>query len=157
MILTAFPKTTYEISIHEIYQWLPVKVKPERDQNKDRAIRENCGCTGDNGLKFVKPYKARQRFIATVETAKHRIFQFPADAKIAPDNMLVVIAHDQPSTPGVLSSRVHALWALAAGGTLEDRPRHNKTRCLKPSFLAPSAADAEVIGALAENRRPLQK
>ena len=72
-------------------------------------------------------------FIATVETTKHRIFQF-MDAKIAPDNMLVVIAHDQPATLGVLSSRVHALWALAAGGTLEDRPRYNKTRCFETFY-----------------------
>ena len=65
--------------------------------------------------------------------------------------MLVVIAHDQPATLGVLSSRVHALWALAAGGTLEDRPRYNKTRCFETfPFPVLSAADAEVIGALAE-------
>lgn len=90
------------------------------------------------------------RFIATVETTKHRIFQF-MDAKIAPDNMLVVIAHDQPATLGVLSSRVHALWALAAGGTLEDRPRYNKTRCFETfPFPALTDAQARTIGALAE-------
>jgi hypothetical protein len=33
------------------------------------------------------------RYIATVETAKHRVFQF-LDGSIVPDNMLVVIASD---------------------------------------------------------------
>ena len=134
----------------EIYQWLLVKVKPERDQNKDRAIRENWWLHGRQRPEIRKALQGLPRFIATVETAKHRIFQF-MDAKIAPDNMLVVIAHDQPATLGVLSSRVHALWALAAGGTLEDRPRYNKTRCFETfPFPVLSAADAEVIGALAE-------
>ncbi len=32
---------------------------------------------------------------------------------------------------GVLSSGVHVLWALAQGGTLEDRPRYNKSRCFE--------------------------
>ncbi|MHB1689370.1 MAG: type IIL restriction-modification enzyme MmeI [Thiomonas sp.] len=32
---------------------------------------------------------------------------------------------------GVLSSSVHTAWALAQGGTLEDRPRYNKTRCFE--------------------------
>ena len=134
----------------EIYQWLLVKVKPERDQNKDRAIRENWWLHGRQRPEIRKALQGLPRFIATVETAKHRIFQF-MDAKIAPDNMLVVIAHDQPATLGVLSSRVHALWALAAGGTLEDRPRYNKTRCFETfPFPALSDAQARTIGALAE-------
>ncbi len=134
----------------EIYQWLLVKVKPERDQNKDRAIRENWWLHGRQRPEIRKALQGLPRFIATVETAKHRIFQF-MDAKIAPDNMLVVIAHDQPATLGVLSSRVHALWALAAGGTLEDRPRYNKTRCFETfPFPALTDAQARTIGALAE-------
>jgi MmeI, target recognition domain len=66
-----------------------------------------------------------------VETAKHRTFIF-LDAAVLPDNMLVNIAFDDAFFLGVLSSRVHVTWALAAGGTLEDRPRYNKTRCFDP-------------------------
>ena len=33
---------------------------------------------------------------------------------------------------GIQASRVHLVWALASGGTLEDRPRYNKTRCFDP-------------------------
>ena len=43
---------------------------------------------------------------------------------------------------GVLSSRVHVSWALAAGGTLEDRPRYNKTRCFDP-FPFPDASEEQ--------------
>ena len=45
--------------------------------------------------------------------------------------MLVVIALDDAYFLGVLSSRVHVVWALVQGGTLEDRPRYNKSRCFE--------------------------
>ncbi len=65
--------------------------------------------------------------------------------------MLVNIALDDAYFLGVLSSRVHVWWALAAGGTLEDRPRYNKTRCFDP-FPFPDAAEPqrERIRALGE-------
>ena len=43
---------------------------------------------------------------------------------------------------GVLSSRIHVTWALAAGGTLEDRPRYNKSRCFEP-FPFPDASEPQ--------------
>lgn len=133
-----------------LYQHLAERVKPERDQNTRAVYRDNWWLFGEPRKELRRYLMGLACFIATVETTKHRIFQF-MDAKIAPDNMLVVIAHDQPATLGVLSSRVHALWALAAGGTLEDRPRYNKTRCFETfPFPALTDAQARTIGALAE-------
>ena len=73
------------------------------------------------------------RYIATVETAKHRTFQF-LDANVAPDNMLTCLASADAMHLGVLSSRVHVVWALAAGGRLGmgNDPRYNKSRCFEP-------------------------
>lgn len=71
------------------------------------------------------------RYIATIETAKHRFFQF-LDASVLPDNMLVNIASPDSRILSVMSSRVSVLWMLGAGGTLEDRPRYNKTRTFDP-------------------------
>ena len=50
-----------------------------------------------------------------------------------------------------LSSRIHVCWALANGGTLEDRPRYNKDICFDP-FPFPPAVDLQKhrIGELAE-------
>ena len=56
--------------------------------------------------------------------------------------MLVVIALDDAFYLGVLSSRIHVTYALAAGGTLEDRPRYNKSRCFDP-FPFPICGEAE--------------
>jgi hypothetical protein len=48
--------------------------------------------------------------------------------------MLIAIASDDAFHLGVLSSRVHVVWALAAGGRLGmgNDPRYNKSRCFEP-------------------------
>lgn len=73
------------------------------------------------------------RYVATVETTKHRIFQF-IDQAILPDNMLIVIATDDAANLGILSSRIHVVWALRAGGWLGvgNDPRYSKSRCFDP-------------------------
>ena len=43
---------------------------------------------------------------------------------------------------GVFSSCIHIAWTLAAGGTLEDRPRYTKSVCFDP-FPFPTATDAQ--------------
>jgi len=92
------------------------------------------------------------RYIATGETAKHRVFQF-LDASVAPDNMLTAIALDDGYTLGALSSRAHVVWALATGGRLGvgNDPRYNKSRCFE-TFPFPVATPAQQarIGNLAE-------
>jgi hypothetical protein len=73
------------------------------------------------------------RYIVTVETTKHRVFQF-VDASFVPDHVLVAIGSDDAFHLGVLSSRVHATWALRAGGWLGvgNDPRYSKSRCFDP-------------------------
>jgi hypothetical protein len=77
------------------------------------------------------------------ETAKHRFFVF-LDASVLPDNMLVNIASSDAFFLGVLSSRIHVTWALAAGGRLGfgNDPRYNKTRCFEP-FPFPDAPEPQ--------------
>ena len=65
--------------------------------------------------------------------------------------MLVNIALEDAYFLGVLSSRVHVIWALAAGGTLEDRPRYNKSRCFEPfPFPIPTESQQTTIRTLGE-------
>ena len=71
------------------------------------------------------------RYIVTPYTAKFRPFVF-VDGAILPDAMAYAIASDNPLLLGILSSLVHVTWAIAAGGTLEDRPRYNKSVCFEP-------------------------
>lgn len=113
-----------------IYQWLLERVKPERDQNNRATYRDNWWIFGEPRRELRPALAGLPRYIATVETSKHRTFQF-LGASILPDNMLIAIAVDDAFALGVLSSQLHIEWALATGGTLEDRPRYNKSRCFE--------------------------
>ncbi len=101
----------------EVYQHILQTVKPERDANNRDSYKKLWWIHGEP-RKDLRPALANlPRYIATVETAKHRIFQF-LDAEILPDNMIVAIASDDPFHLGVLSSRFHEAWMLSQGGTL---------------------------------------
>ncbi len=134
-----------------VYQHVLLRVKPERDQNNERYRRENWWLFGRNNAVLRSALHGLNSYIGTVETAKHRPFVF-LTADTVPDNMLVCIASEDAYHLGVLSSRIHVAWALASGGTLEDRPRYNKTRCFDPfPFPLATAAQARVIRELAED------
>lgn len=124
-----------------IWQWLHERVKPERDQNSRKSRRENWWLFAENQPRMRRSVQGLSRYIATVQTAKHRFFVF-LDATILPDDKLIAIASDDAFHLGVLSSRIHVVWALAAGATLEDRPVYNKTKCFD-AFPFPCATDEQ--------------
>jgi hypothetical protein len=127
------------------------RVKPARDANRDRGIRENWWRFHRIRQELRRATKGLRRFIVTVETMKHRVFTF-LDGKTAPDHSLVCIALDDPYALGVLSSALHVSWALAAGGTLEDRPRYNNSLCFDPFPFPDPAPDLRArIAAVAES------
>lgn len=126
----------------EVYQHILEKVKPERDTNRRTYRRENWWLFGENIPELRKALAPLPRYIATVETSKHRVFQL-LDGSILPDNMLVAIASDDALLLGVLSSRIHVAWALRAGGWLGmgNDPRYSKSRCFDP-YPFPDCSDA---------------
>lgn len=93
------------------------------------------------------------RYIVTVETAKHRWFRF-MDASTLPDNKLVVIASDDPFVLGVLSSHHHSAWFAANAGRIGEYEReavYVKGVCFDAfPFPDPNGALAAEIGMLAE-------
>jgi hypothetical protein len=136
----------------EVFQWISDRVKPERDQNRDAPIKENWWVFGRPRPELRAPLQGLERFIATVETSRHRFFVF-LDAEILPDNKLVNIALDDAFYLGILSSKIHVTWALAAGGHLGvgNDPVYVKTRCFDPfPFPACSEQQKESIRAHAE-------
>lgn len=126
-----------------LFDLVRVRVKPERDANNDESRRRFWWRFGRSNAQLRASLAGLDRYIATVETSKHRFFTF-LDAEVAPDNMLVCIATDDPYALGVLSSSIHVQWALAAGGRLGvgNDPRYNKTLCFD-SFPFPEAPTAQ--------------
>ncbi|MDO9115327.1 MAG: class I SAM-dependent DNA methyltransferase [Polaromonas sp.] len=133
-VIDAFGLTSEQLrgQFPAVYQWLLERVKPERDQNNRAGRRDNWWLFGETNPKLRKQLAGLARYIATVETAKHRTFQF-VDASILPDNMLVAVASSDAFHLGVLSSSSHVVWSLATGGRLGvgNDPRYNKSRCFE--------------------------
>lgn len=152
MVIDLFGLTEAEVRrrFPAVYERLLVRVKPERDANARPTYRDNWWVFGEPRRDIRPALADLPRYIATVETAKHRTFFF-LPAEVAPDNMLVCIASADAFVFGVLQSAQHVTWALIAGGTLEDRPRYNKTVCFDPfPFPEATAAQRAEIGAIAE-------
>jgi hypothetical protein len=124
-----------------IYQHLLNYVKPDRDSNRDEWIREHWWVFGRPRPELRDYISGLSRYVATVETAKHRVFLF-LNKEVLPDNKLVNIAVADAFALGLLSSHIHVCWALAAGSTLEDRPVYVKTTCFEP-FPFPTCTDAQ--------------
>ena len=136
----------------EVYQWLVDRVRPKREQVREAYRRNNWWLYARKNTDLRASLEGLGRFIATSMTARHRVFLF-LDGQILPDQGLVSIALEDAYHLGVLSSKTHVLWALAAGGRLGvgNDPRYNNSRCFDP-FPFPNATDAHKarIRALAE-------
>ena len=135
-----------------VYQHVREYVWPERSVNARATQRINWWIFGEPRRLLREAQAGLPRYIATIETAKHRVFQF-LDAAILPDNMLVNIALDDGYCLGIVSSKIHVCWALAVGGRLGvgNDPRYSKTRCFDTfPFPTANAAQQAVIRQIAE-------
>ena len=132
LVIDLFGLTADEVRTRfpAVYQWVLERVKPDREENNRATYRDNWWVFGEPRRDLRPALVGLHRYIATVETSKHRTFQF-LDASILPDNMLIAVGSDDALLLGLLSSETHVAWSLATGGTLEDRPRYNKTRCFE--------------------------
>jgi type II restriction/modification system DNA methylase subunit YeeA len=147
------------------FGYLVEKVKGERQGNRRESYARYW-------WRFVEPRPALRlklaglsRFVATARVAKHRLFCW-MPAGLLPDSQIIVIVRADDATFGALHSRVHEVWALRMGTSLEDRPRYTPTTTFEtfpfPAGLTPAdtAGPTEtlesgaVIPALAPERRP---
>lgn len=129
----------------EVYGHLLRTVKPERDGNARPAYRNQWWLFGEPRRELRPALNGLSRYIATVETAKHRIFQF-LSANTLPDNMLVCVASEDAHHLGVLSSSASLAWTYANCGLMgvakfEQGHRYTKTQVFDP-FPFPDASDS---------------
>lgn len=117
-----------------LYQHVLLHVKPERNakaHTKDGASYAKLWWIfGKPRQELRKVISGLPRYIATVETCKHRFFTF-LDQSIRPDNKLIAIATDDSLVLGMLSSTIHVLWTLAVGSQLGPTPVYVKTTCFE--------------------------
>jgi hypothetical protein len=136
----------------EPFQKVLESVKPERDINRDKQRRENWWLFGRSNKQLRQSLEGLSRYIATVETAKHRVFTL-LNIDVLPDNKLIAIALNDSYFLGILSSRVHVEWALASGARLGfgNDPVYVKTFCFDPfPFPDPTLEQKQQIRELGE-------
>jgi hypothetical protein len=125
----------------QVYQRLKETVYPTRKTNNDPKLREFWWKFRRSNEVYFNATEGLKRFIATVETTKHRTFVFVGSDELL-EHGVIGFGFDDAWVLGVLSSRQHISWALANGGTLEDRPRYNKDVCFD-TFPFPAATPAQ--------------
>ena len=116
------------------FQHLANYVKPERDQNDREQYRMNWWRFAEARPRLRRTISGLARYIVTSETSSHRFFKF-LDAEAAlPDGSVIAIGSSDPWILGVLSSRLHSVWALRAGGRLGagNDPRYQNEVCFDP-------------------------
>ncbi len=82
-----------------VFQHTLLHVKPERGQNNRASRKANWWLFGENVLEHREGVRGLSRYIATAETAKHRVFSF-LPAAVLPDNKLICIATAILNAPG---------------------------------------------------------
>jgi hypothetical protein len=124
-------------------QHLVDHVLPERKENRRKTIRELWWRFGWERPELRRALSGLRRYMATTETAKHRIFQFIESAYLCVHKN-VVVASDDAFVLGNLCGRPHILWSIAAGGRLGvgDDPVYAKSRCFDP-FPFPAATEPQ--------------
>ena len=117
-------------------------VKPERDHNNRKPIRELWWRFGWERPVLRKAVAALTQYIGTTETSRHRLFQF-LDGSVLADHKILCVALETYLPLGVLSSRIHVIWSLAVGGRLGvgNDSIYNKVQCFD-AFPFPALAGA---------------
>jgi hypothetical protein len=136
----------------EVYQHVLSVIKPERDRNSRQSYRDMWWIFGEPRREMRPALAGLPRYIGTVDTAKHRVFQF-LTVDVLCDDKVVVVADMDAATLGILSSSIHVSWSIASGGWMGvgNDSVYVKTKTFDP-FPFPDATPAQraVIADLAE-------
>lgn len=126
-----------------------------RKYNRRESYKKSWWIHGEPRKDLRPALDGLSRYIATVETAKHRIFQF-VEGAILPDNKILALCFEEGFALGVLCSNIHQRWTFATCGLIgmanfDAGHVYVKSQCFDP-FPFPDATPAQrvAIGDLAE-------
>lgn len=108
------------------YEYVSKVVKPIREQVNNPRERRFWWLHRRPAPDMREAVARLTRFIVTPAVASHRLFVW-LDSQTIPDHQLYAIARDDDYFFGVLHSRLHEVWSLRLGTSLEDRPRYTPT------------------------------
>ena len=118
-------------------------VKPYRETVRRERTRRRWWIHEEARVSLRTALHGLTRYIVTPRVAKHRFFVW-CHAAILPDTRLLVIAREDDTTFGILSSRIHQVWALANASRhgVGNDPTYNAKSCFEtypfPNGLTPA-------------------
>jgi MmeI, DNA-methyltransferase domain/MmeI, N-terminal domain/MmeI, target recognition domain/MmeI, helicase spacer domain len=106
------------------------RVKPERDENRDKGFREYWWRFGRPRGEMRKAIEPLPRYIAGNAQGKRFLFCW-VDRSVCPSNLTNVFAFDEDYSMGILTSSVHGAWARSESSTLRVDLRYTPTSCFE--------------------------
>jgi hypothetical protein len=125
------------------YTYVIEVVKPFRDGVRNERERLNWWLHRRPvpGMRTV--LEKHENYVATPAVAKYRLF-VRLSSKILPNHALYVFERSDDYFFGVLHSRLHEVWSLRMGTSLEDRPRYTPTTTFETFPFPWSPGDEDV-------------
>jgi hypothetical protein len=114
----------------ELIKIVEDRVLPERGLVKRDAHRLRWWLYGDYRKGLIEAISGLSRVLALSRVSQHSLFCFLPTEMIHSDS-LVLFAFESYHALAVLQSRVHQIWALFFGTTLEDRPTYTPSKCFE--------------------------
>jgi len=108
------------------FEYVKKNVFPIRSKNRRTAYAERWWQYAEARPGLRKALENKTRFISTPGVSKHRIFVW-IDSNVLCNQGTLVFARDDDYFFGVLHSKIHEIWSLKQGTSLEDRPRYTPT------------------------------
>ncbi|WP_372826449.1 class I SAM-dependent DNA methyltransferase [Polaromonas sp.] len=141
-------------------------VKPVRETKREEYLLKRYWLLKRPAIDLRAAVNGLDRYIVTPRVAKHRFFVWMSKV-VLPDSRLNSIVRADDTTFGILSSRIHEVWALAQASIHGDgsdggRPTYNAKSCFEtfpfPEGLTPADTahqKTEAIAAGSPHPRPL--
>jgi hypothetical protein len=116
-----------EAMLYELpFEYIEKNVHPVREKNRRDNYRIYWWIHIEPRPGMRQALKPIKRYICSPRVSKHRIFVWLPTTTIS-DSGTVAIAREDDYFFGVLHSKLHEVWALRMGTSLEDRPRYTPT------------------------------
>jgi hypothetical protein len=117
----------------DLMEIVETKVKPERDPQNRKALRERWWQYAEKRPGLVAAIAGLERVLVCpggTAASKYLSFSFLNSGMVYSQTLCVFTVPTNSVFCG-LQSRPHEIWARFFGGTLEDRPRYNSSDCFE--------------------------
>ena len=136
----------------EEYLHVKENVKPQRDNNKDKLLRENWWLFGGNSIEMRSQLNKIPYYFGVATPSKYIIFR-KIPSNILPCEAVIAIASENKELWGILSSSIHKNWAIETGSSLGNTFHYTPTTCFQTfPFLFGNANIAPLIEEIEELR-----